>query len=103
MHDLATIQRMNREATQRAEDEAREERERKAAMRRHPAGSGRITEPAIDPAASARCPHCGDVIPTRDDNLAEQEYRIPFVISAVRAALRPLGTDARKRVLAEVE
>ena len=34
---------------------------------------------------------------------AEKEYRIPFVISQVRAALRPLGTDARKRVLAEVE
>ena len=58
MHDLATIQRMNREATERANEEARAQREarlaaitesvteadeveaaRKAAMQRHPAGS----------------------------------------------------------------
>lgn len=64
MHDLATIQRMNREATERANEEARAQREarlaaiaesvteadeveaaRKAAMQRHPAGSARrITE-----------------------------------------------------------
>ena len=48
---------------------------------------------ADDPEDEKRC----------EVELAEQEYRIPFVISAVRAALRPLGTDARKRVLAEVE
>lgn len=34
---------------------------------------------------------------------AEQEYRIPFAITAVRSALRMLGTEARARVLAEVE
>ena len=48
---------------------------------------------ADDPEEEKRC----------EVELAEQEYRIPFVISAVRAALRPLGTNARKRVLAEVE
>lgn len=35
--------------------------------------------------------------------LAEQEYRIPFAVTAIRRALRPLGTDARKRVLEEVQ
>ena len=68
MHDLATIQRMNREATERANEEARAQREARLAAitesvteadevaeakRRHPAGKGmgkRLTEPAIDPA-----------------------------------------------------
>lgn len=48
---------------------------------------------ADDPEDEKRC----------EVELAEQEYRIPFAITAVRAALRPLGTDARARVLAEVE
>ena len=86
MHDLHTIQKMNREATERANEEARAQREarlaaitesvteadeveaaRKAAMRRHPAGK-RLTEPAPD---AARCAHCGDIIQTADDNMAE--------------------------------
>lgn len=59
MHDLATIQRMNREATEAHDNAVREvseqvegrlAAEREAAMQRHPAGT-RITEPAIDPAA----------------------------------------------------
>ena len=93
MHDLDTIKRMNREASLAAitesVTEADEVAEREAAMRRHPAGSGRITEPAIDPAASARCPHCGDVIPTRDDNLAEHigEYHT-VDLDGLRAALK---------------
>ena len=53
MHDLATIQRMNREAALAAitesVTEADEVAEREAAMRRHPAGK-RLAEPAIDPA-----------------------------------------------------
>lgn len=60
MHDLATIQRMNREASLAAitesvteADEVAERTELAAAMERHPAGKGRgkrLTEPAIDPA-----------------------------------------------------
>lgn len=62
MHDLATIQRMNREASLAAitesvteADEVAEAAERAEAMERHPAGKGkgggkRLTEPAIDPA-----------------------------------------------------
>ena len=57
MHDLDTIKRMNREASLAAiaesvteADEVAEAAEREAAMRRHPAGKRRITEPAIDPA-----------------------------------------------------
>lgn len=60
MHDLATIQRMNREAALAAitesvteADEVAEQAELAAAMERHPAGKGRgkrLTEPAIDPA-----------------------------------------------------
>lgn len=60
MHDLATIQRMNREASLAAiaesvteADEVAERAELAAAMERHPAGKGkgkRLTEPAIDPA-----------------------------------------------------
>ena len=47
MHDLATIQRMNREATEQAE--------RDAAMKRHPAGKARATttSPALKPAEVA--------------------------------------------------
>ena len=59
MHDLATIQRLNREATEQAQ--------RAEAMKRHPAGK-RLTEPALD---AARCADCGDIIPTADDNMAE--------------------------------
>lgn len=33
--------------------------------------------------------------------IAEQEYRVPFAITAVRRALRMLGTEARDRVLRE--
>ena len=72
MHDLDTIKRMNREASLAAitesVTEAAEVAERAEAMKRHPAGKRRITEPAPD---TARCPHCGDDIPTADDNLAE--------------------------------
>lgn len=58
MHDLATIQRMNREASLAAiaesvteADEVAEAAERAEAMERHPAGKGkRLTEPAVDPA-----------------------------------------------------
>lgn len=57
MHDLATIQRMNREASLAAitesvtEADEVAEAELAAAMERHPAGKGkRLTEPAIDPA-----------------------------------------------------
>lgn len=58
MHDLATIQRMNREASLAAiaksiteADEVAEADELAAAMERHPAGKGkRLTEPAVDPA-----------------------------------------------------
>lgn len=51
MHDLATIQRMNREASLAAIAESVTEADEVAeAMRRHPAGSKRITEPAVDPA-----------------------------------------------------
>lgn len=54
MHDLATIQRMNREAALAAITESVTEADEVAeAMKRHPAGKGRVkrlTEPAIDPA-----------------------------------------------------
>lgn len=54
MHDLATIQRMNREASLAAITESVTEADEVAeAMKRHPAGKGRgkrLTEPAIDPA-----------------------------------------------------
>lgn len=52
MHDLATIQRMNREASLAAITESVTEADEVAeAKRRHPAGKGkRLTEPAIDPA-----------------------------------------------------
>lgn len=54
MHDLATIQRMNREAALAAiADSVTEADEVAEAMRRHPAGKGRgkwLAEPAIDPA-----------------------------------------------------
>lgn len=56
MHDLATIQRMNREAIAAHEramaaitESVTEADEVAEAMRRHPAGK-RLTEPAIDPA-----------------------------------------------------
>lgn len=54
MHDLATIQRMNREASLAAIAESVTEADEVAeAKRRHPAGKGRgkrLTEPATDPA-----------------------------------------------------
>lgn len=93
MHDLATIQRMNREATQCAEAEAREERERKAAMQRHPAGSGRITEPAIDPAA--RTPEEIAKQTLGADALSGIGYEryLPCMVRAIKADRAQRATD----------
>lgn len=67
MHDLATIQRLNREETEKAMSNAVgrplstiEQKLVDEAIQRHPAGKG-----------LARCATCGDIIPTADDNMAE--------------------------------
>lgn len=118
MHDLATIQRMNREATERANEEARAQREarlaaitepvteadeveaaRKAAMQRHPAGSARrITEPAIDATTEPARPALkGMEIAMREVAIRADENGQLTAYAATQAVMAALAADRAQR------